>query len=379
MTDFKMKQYIDEHYEEAISLLKTLGKIPAPSRNEDKRAAFCRDWFIAQGVEHVWIDEAKNVICSLGVNTSNDIVVFMAHTDIVFPDTEELPMNQEGNILYAPGIGDDTANLVNLMITAKCFLNKKPNSDDGFLIVANACEEGLGNLDGCKAVMRAYGNRIKAVYSFDGYLSQCTDIPVGSHRYRISVQAEGGHSYLNYGNENAIITLSSLIQDMNQFVLPTKEKTTQNVGYISGGTTINSIAEECFCLYEYRSASQECLTLMQDQLKELVNRYCQDGHKAELEILGIRPGKGEFAPGILDTFTNKTIDHITQFYTGDLDRNPYSTDANIPLSMGIPGNTIGTVVGGKAHTREEWVDLSSLRTGMAIVFSIINAWVNCPS
>ena len=96
----------------------------------------------------------------------------MAHMDIVFPDLEPLTMKQEGRRLYAPGIGDDTANLVNLLMAAKFLLQNKPKMNTGFLIVANACEEGLGNLDGCKEIFRTYGSQIWGILSFDGSLSK---------------------------------------------------------------------------------------------------------------------------------------------------------------------------------------------------------------
>ena len=150
-----IKDYVDEHLQEAISLLETLGKIPAPSRHEEKRAEFCRNWFLEQGASEVWIDEAKNAICAVDCDKYEDIVVFMAHTDVVFDDQEALPMRRQGNKLLAPGIGDDTANLVNLMMATKYILSKKVHLKKGMLFIANSCEEGLGNLDGCKAVFRS--------------------------------------------------------------------------------------------------------------------------------------------------------------------------------------------------------------------------------
>ncbi|MGN0979202.1 MAG: M20/M25/M40 family metallo-hydrolase, partial [Candidatus Avoscillospira sp.] len=185
--------YAAASLEEAKALLRTLGRIPAPSHQEDQRAAFCRDWFLAQGAEDVAIDDQKNVILKLGPQ-DGDLTVFQAHTDVVFPDLEPLSMREEDGRLYAPGIGDDTANLVNLMLAARYFLREKKTPKNGFLIVANSCEEGLGNLDGTKAVFAAYGDRIKAFYSFDCYLPECCDGAVGSWRYQITCKTQGGHS-----------------------------------------------------------------------------------------------------------------------------------------------------------------------------------------
>ena len=137
-------------------------------------------------------------------------MVLMAHTDVVFDDMEELPMTRDGNILYAPGIGDDTANLVNLMMGAAFLTEHADELKTGIMVVANSCEEGLGNLKGCKEIFKNYGSRIKAFYSFDCYLSACIYTPVGSHRYQIQVQTEGGHSYRDFGRDNACLLYTSL-------------------------------------------------------------------------------------------------------------------------------------------------------------------------
>jgi acetylornithine deacetylase/succinyl-diaminopimelate desuccinylase-like protein len=373
--DQLIKDYVDAHLPEAIELLKTIGKIPAPSYHEEKRADFCLKWFKEQGAEDIGMDEAKNVICAVDCDKYHDIVVFMAHTDVVFPDTEELPLRREGNKLYAPGIGDDTANLVNLMMAAKYFLNHKIAMKKGVLFIANSCEEGLGNLAGCKAVFDNFGDRITEFYSFDGYLAQCTSIPVGSYRYRISVQGDGGHSYLDFGKENAIWTMASLIQALYEVEVPTEEKTTYNVGYIEGGTTVNSIAQEAVILYEYRSPSQKCLAIMEEKFNQILTAFRDAGKKVTAQIIGVRPGKGELDEELLKSWTAKNISIIQKYYAGPLDLQPYSTDGNIPLSKGILANTIGTIAGAAAHKREEWVDLDSIPVGMSIALALMLQYI----
>ena len=371
----QIKEFIDTYTGEAVELLEELGKIPAPSYQEEKRAEFCFKWFQEQGADDVWIDEAKNVVCALDCDKYEDIVVFMAHTDIVFSDIEELPMRKKGRKLYAPGIGDDTANLVNLMMGAKYFLQNRKVLKKGIFIVANSCEEGLGNLNGCKEIFNKHGHRITEFYSFDGYLSQCTSIPVGSYRYRISVKGEGGHSYLDFGRENAIHILALLICDLYEIEVPLKEKTTFNIGRIEGGSTVNSIPQDVSMLYEFRSPNQKCLDVMEEKFNEVISAYKNDGKKIEVELLGVRPGRGDIDEVHLKEWTGKNISIIKNFYDGELDLQPFSTDANIPLSRGIVANTIGTVIGGDAHKREEWVDLESLPVGMSIVISLLNQYV----
>lgn len=366
----ELEAYIAKGKDEQISLLETLGRIPAPSHHEQERALFVRDWFLGQGIMDVEIDQAKNVICFLGPE-SGPVSVFAAHTDVVFPDTTPLPMSREGSILRAPGIGDDTANLVNLMLAGRWLARQ--NLKHRVLLVANACEEGLGNLEGTKALFGRFGARIGHFISFDGYLGLCTHVPVGSHRWKVTISVQGGHSFRNFGRDNAIVIMASLITDLYGQHLPSEEKTTYNVGTIEGGSTVNSIAQSCSMLYEYRSGSEACLKTMREQFERIIDRYRKAGKQVEVELIGVRPGMGNVDRKELEAFTRRNAEIVSRHVSGELDQGPHSTDANIPLSLGITANTIGTVKGDLAHTREEWIDVDSLPAGLSIALEVMAA------
>ena len=367
----QIEAYAQACRQEQADLLRTLGRIPAPSRREDRRAAFCRDWLQAQGAQDVTIDSAKNVICRLGSRDCAAFVVFAAHTDIVFPDLDPLPMQEEGGKLFAPGIGDDTANLVNLLLAARYLIQHQVQLRQGVLIVANACEEGLGNLDGTKALFAAYGDRIRAFYSFDLYMPLCCDTAVGSYRYRITCKTQGGHSYVDFGRPSAIQLLCGLVGELYQIQPPAQAKTTFNVGRIEGGTTVNSIAQEASMLYEFRSTDQSCLDQMEQKFRQAVAHWEGRGGDFEVELLGVRPGNGPLDHEALARFTRQSDEIIRTFTGREPDHTPNSTDSNVPLSLGIPANTIGTVDGGLPHTRQEWVNLDSLPTGLKIVLALM--------
>ena len=188
--------YAEECYEEELELLRTLAQIPAPSGHEERRAEFIRDWLLAQGapVGAVRVDDAKNVILSLPGPTGGDdgIAVFAAHTDVVFPDTEPLPLAESATRLLAPGVGDDTANLVGLLLAARYLLRHKVPLDRRLLVVANSCEEGLGNLAGTRELFRHYDGQVREFTSFDLYLGMHVVSAVGSHRWRVKCHTEGG-------------------------------------------------------------------------------------------------------------------------------------------------------------------------------------------
>lgn len=361
---------IPDNYE----LLTALGKIPAPSHQEDKRAQFCLEYMKSLGAESVFIDAAKNVVCEIGCEGKDQVVIFSAHTDVVFPDRDALPMKIEGDKIFAPGIGDDTGNLINLLMGLKYLLTFPGTCPYGIVIVANSCEEGLGNLDGTRQIMKTYEGRIKEFISFDGYAPQCCSRAVGSHRYQITIKTEGGHSYANFGNTSAIKVAADVIEKLYSQKVPTTSKTSYNVGCIEGGTTVNTIAEKAVLLYEFRSETQDCLEIMAKQLNEIIDEFKTAGKDITLKTLGIRPGNRPIPPKGLDAFTDRNIEILLRYLDAPLDRSPYSTDSNLPLSLGIPANTIGTVHGAGAHTYGEWIYFPFQETGMKIVISLLKKY-----
>ena len=324
------------------------------------------------GLAGAFVDEATNVICPLGDDGSRDLVVFAAHTDVVFPDEDELPLREEAGRLFAPGVGDDTANLVSLLLAARHLACNPSLLPDGLgvLIVANSCEEGLGNLKGTKTLFSAYGHRIRRYYSFDLYLPSYIDVAVGSCRWRISVRTQGGHSLKDFGRANAIERLCAIVQTLYAIELPNDAKCTMNVGTISGGTTVNAIASQADCLFEFRSTSAAALDTLQERLEQTLAGFESDEVHVTAESLGVRPASAPCGPA-QERMSELTRDVLRSITGEEPLSEPASTDANIPLSMGIPANTVGAVRGGLLHTRDEWVDGDSLAEGLAVILSLM--------
>ena len=364
--------YAEECFEEELDLLRELAQIPAPSGHEELRAEFIRDWWLAQGapVGAVRIDDAKNVILSLpaGPHARSDGGV---HTDVVFPDTEPLPLAESKTRLLAPGVGDDTANLVGLMLGGRYLLRHQVPLDRPLLIVANSCEEGLGNLAGTRELFRHYAGRVAEFTSFDLYLGMHVVSAVGSHRWRVKCHTEGGHSWENFGRDNAIEALCSFIKDLYALDLPTEAKTTINVGRFVGGTTVNSIAEDASVLVEYRSASEECLEEMYGKFVVLVEEHLREHTRIDAKLIGRRPASGEVVPDGQEGLIARTDRIIRDLGGVTPEHHESSTDANIPFSLGIPAHTVGTVVGDLLHTREEWIEKDSLRRGLAVILALM--------
>ena len=226
---------------------------------------------------------------------------------------------------------------------------------------------GPGNLDGTKALFAGYGSRIKAFYSLDA-IGHCRSSAVGPTAPRDSAPRR---PFLRRFRIQRVEHLCRLIEDLYSVRLPEQARTTFNVGRIEGGTTVNSIAQMASMLYEFRSPSQECLEYMKAQFDAKVEARRSADAQFDVELLGVRPGDGKLDRAALKAFTDRTLDVIRAYYDGELTLTASSTDSNVPLSMGIMANTLGTISGEGTHTREEWMDLDSLSVGLKLALSLM--------
>ncbi|MBR5485957.1 MAG: M20/M25/M40 family metallo-hydrolase [Oscillospiraceae bacterium] len=372
-----IEKFISENIKELESLLLTLCRIPSPTGQEQRRSSFIYNWCRNLGVPNVTVDDTKNVIISFGCEDYEDITVFMAHMDTVFPDTSLLPLRIKGRALFCPGCGDNTANLSIMLMCIKFLLtHPEYRPKCGVLFVANTCEEGLGNLKGCSEVMKAYGKRVKKVIVLDGTNECILDRSVGSSRYRIEIDTIGGHSFDDFGNPNAIKEMSSLVNDLYSIEVPVigNSITTYNIGVMNGGTAINSIAQHAEILYEYRSDNAECLEIMKDKFVALIKQHREKDLRMAVTHLGTRPCMMNVDKEKQAELTMECSSIIEKYLMSAPILKSGSTDANIPLSMGIPSVCLGLYYGGNAHTRDEWLDLDSLDSGFHIALELVQKY-----
>jgi acetylornithine deacetylase/succinyl-diaminopimelate desuccinylase-like protein len=371
----RLNTYIQSHIRELHDLLKAMTLIPAPSHFEDAKAEFVRAWLKKNGAEGVYIDSAKNVIFPYGCEGKDDLVVFAAHTDTVFPMDTPLEFRDDGQNFYCPGVGDDTACVAVILMSVKYLLQNKIRPKCGILFVFNACEEGLGNLKGIRQLFSDYAGRICRFYTYDGTYARIVDRCVGSHRYRITAKTKGGHSWGCFGNRNAIQVLAQLVQALYAMPLPKKEgsRTTFNVGTIAGGTSVNTIAQDASMLFEYRSDDPWCIDRMTEQFESTLDAVRKELPDADIsvETVGIRPCGRPSDPTVHEEMIHRVIQICEEASGIPCVRGAASTDCNIPLSLGIPAVCCGVYLGGGSHTREEWVNIQSLTTGLEIGARII--------
>lgn len=367
-----MDVFMTEHRQKAYDLLLELAQIPAPSNHEEKRAEFCRNWLVQQGAKGVYIDDALNVIYPVGCDAHQDLVVFMAHSDVVFPDREKLPLKVENGRINCPGIGDDTANVVALLMCAKYIAeNQLMPRNCGMLLVVNSGEEGLGNLKGSRKIMEEFGSRIREFITLDGTAAAGVNRAVGSRRYRVEIDTEGGHSYGAFGNCNAIAYLASLIDTLYTIKVPEKGKTTYNVGTITGGTSVNTIAQHAEMLYEFRSDERESMAIMERHFHAAVEFYRTKGVAVKVTLVGDRPCGGEVDCDKMEQMMARAEEAAQRRYGHELHFGSGSTDCNIPLANGVPAICVGCYRGAGAHTREEYVEIESLLPGLLFAGDMI--------
>jgi acetylornithine deacetylase/succinyl-diaminopimelate desuccinylase-like protein len=348
--------------QETLDLLATLSHIPSPSGHEEQRAQFIHNWLSGAGIDSQ-IDQALNVIIPYGDGPSFDVVA--AHTDVVFPDEDMLPQKWEEGRLYCPGVGDDTANLTLMLLSLRELRRQNVKPAHSMLFVANSGEEGLGNLKGVRAVCETYAGRIRRFTSFDGYIGHVVTRAVGSRRYRLSFHSQGGHSYADFGNPNAIAQAAEMIASLYRTQIAPKGAATYNVGTITGGTSVNSIAQDCSFTYEYRSMYEQWLSKMGRLLDGAIEATRKDGVDVTVEEVGSRPCGKAVIPG-RDEMVRLASDCMKAQGIPHVDAVSGSTDCNIPLSLGIPSVCFGLIEGKGAHTREEYVELASLDRGLAL-------------
>ncbi len=372
----KQEKFIQENIGFFTEKLLELAQIPAPSNHEEKRAAWIKALLESFGCEGVYTDEALNVVYPYNCEGADEIYVLSAHTDVVFPDTQPLPLVKDGDIIRCPGIGDDTANAMAVITMAKYMAENKPAVKRGIIFSLVSGEEGLGNLKGTRKLMETWGEKVKGFVTLDTAYGGMVNGAVGSTRYEITVTEQGGHSFGNFGRPNAIAELAQIITELFLIRVPVKEgtKTTFNVGTITGGTSVNTIPQTATCLYEYRSDDLACLTYMKSCFEAVIAKAAALYGKVDVKVVGERPCANVCGEK-QDAWIKMLLDAQNVYADREIVPRHSSTDCNIPLSLGIPSGSVGTFVCSGAHTRQEWLDTTSIPRALHTVMCLLNSWL----
>lgn len=340
-------------------------RIPAPPFGEQPRAEWLCERFRGLGLADPRIDEAGNAVALLaGAQTETERVLLSAHIDTVFPPGTTIQPELHGSRLGAPGACDNGAGVAALLAIAAVLRQTGLQPGCTVIFAGNVGEEGEGNLRGVRHLYRNRGERIRAHLVLDGAGHEAAVThALGSQRYLVSITGPGGHSWTDAGRPNPIVILSRAIQQFSAVTVPDIPRTVVNVGTIEGGTAINAIPERAAARFDLRSTDPEQLIRLEVELHRAVEDAViaanqHPGAEASnvrfaIEKLGDRPAGRLPADSELMTLLEAVDRHLgirTELRLA-------STDANIPLSLGVPALSIGGGgEGGGIHTYGEWYD-----------------------
>ena len=346
---------------QVLDLTARIAAIPAPTGDEGARSAFVAEEARRRGLQKVVVDDLGDVVATLPGRADSPPVLLAAHLDTVFPAGTPLPVSRDSHRLAAPGIGDNSLGVAALLCVPAFFDHLGVQPDAGVILAAPVGEEGLGNLRGMRAVVDSLPG-IGAAVAIEGHnLGRVTHIAVGSRRLRVSVSGPGGHSWGDYGRPSAIHVLAKIIHGLAALELPSNPKTTLNVGLIEGGISVNTIAPSASFVLDMRSVDEESLRRVGEEVDRLIEQAAADGIRVTQQILGERPaGLVPLDSGIVEVATSVLAGLGIEAVC-----DASSTDANIPISRGIPAVCVGLTAGGNVHREDEFIEIDPLPTGLA--------------
>ena len=332
--------------------------IPAPPFQEHLRAAYFLQQFQQLGLINPHIDSEGNALAELpATDNKTPIILLSAHLDTVFPAGTDCTPTIEESRIYAPGACDNASGLAALLALAAALQHASITPACTILFAANVGEEGEGDLRGMRHLFNPkspYSTRIKAAIAFEGSGTETVvDRALGSRRLRITVTGPGGHSWADAGRPNPILALSAALLAISRIPLPRNPRTTLNVGTISGGTSVNSIPPSATADIDLRSTSAAQL----DRVELAILKTLQSTIDNDLHLHATRIG--DRLPGILPESSqlHRSLRAVDRHLRLATDSRIGSTDANLPLSLGIPALAIGAGgTGGGMHTLAEWYD-----------------------
>jgi|TARA_B100002003_G_C14066673_1_gene513298 acetylornithine deacetylase/succinyl-diaminopimelate desuccinylase-like protein len=359
-----IKEYIEKFYNQFMEDMKKLALVPSPPFKEEKRVLYFKKLVEDIGYQNIHIDKEGNLVITLK-GSSDNLIIFSAHADTVFPEGTPLEIKEEKGIIYCPGICDNATGDTAMLYLMKYIKENNITPKHTMVFLYNVGEEGLGNLRGMKYYFdNVDKTKVKAHIVIEGHkLGRLTTTVVGSHRCNITIIGEGGHSWREFGKPNAIIEATKIIKKISNINYPSDPKTSFNIGTIQGGTSVNAIPQKAEFSVEVRSIDGQILKQKIKEIEEIISQVTSV--KVESKILGDRPGgnmENEQLKTII-TSVHKELDIPTIDDVG-------STDSNYPISLGLPSLTIAIADGKKTHSTDEYLLTEKIRLGLHQLFRI---------
>jgi tripeptide aminopeptidase len=350
-------------YRPTLATAIEIQQVPAPTFAERPRSVLVSQRMQALGLHDVEIDELGNVYGRRPGIAERPALLISAHLDTVFPADTDLSIRYEGERVYGPGIGDNSVGVAGLLRLAEIYQRFDLPTQGDIWFVANVGEEGLGDLRGMRAVVERLRTRIGGVIVIEGCdFGSLHHQAIGVRRFRIEANGPGGHSWGNFGTPSAIHVLVRLAARLTELQVPVSPRTTFNIGMISGGTSVNTIAHHASMLLDLRSVSSAVLSDLVSEVYRLVEEATLDQPEVHVQIIKV----GDRPSGAIPREHPLVQAAVAayQMVGAQISFQQSSTDANIPLSLGIPAICVGLTDGGNAHRTDEYILPMNLGRGM---------------
>jgi len=356
-----------------------VSEIPAPTGDESRRAMWIASRFTALGLADVRTDRAGNVIGRRAGASATQAVAVCAHLDTVFPLDTPLRVRRDGSRLAGPGIGDNGRGLAAMLALAEEIDGVRIRVRAPIDFVATTGEEGAGDLRGAKAFFAGAAGQIAAAIALDGAGDErVVHRALGARRFRVTYRGTGGHSWAAYGVANPVHAAAAAVATLGALSLPREPRTALTVGRIGGGIAVNAIPECGWFEVDLRSASAVVLERYDRDIRAAAHaaEAAENARRAPgtraltvaIEVIGDRPCGDVPAD---DPLVVAAIE-ATRLIGREADLATASTDANVPISLGIPAVAIGAGgTGGDAHTVSEWYDNAEGTLGLARALTTI--------
>jgi tripeptide aminopeptidase len=338
-------------------------QIPAPTFDEARRGTDVAERMRALHLADVRIDAIGNVYGRRTGRAGGPGLLIAAHLDTVFPAGTDLTVRRDGARIYGSGLGDNSLGVAALLHLAQALGQADVANAGDIWFVANVGEEGLGDLRGMRAAVDALGDQVGAAIALEGCdPGRIIHAGLGVRRYQISAAAVGGHSWSDFGSPSAIHALVRLAAQLTQLDVPKEPRSSFNIGVIEGGSSINTIAERASLLLDLRATAPAALGTLIRQVEQIVAgaRAAEPGVTFTIEKVGDRPAGSIPREHALAQLAGAA--YLTEGL--DATYEIASTDANIPLSRGIPAVCVGVCDGGNAHRIDEYIEPARLPNGM---------------
>ena len=355
----RIRDIVARHVLTTLDRAVDVARIAAPTNDEHDRSRYVSSLLIRMGQTDVAADDLGNVVIRVPGKDRSRAVLLAAHLDTVFPRSTTIDIVRSNGRISGPGIGDNSLGVASVLSIPELLTQLEVTPAVDLLLTGNVGEEGLGNLRGMRAVMDGHSD-IAAVIAVEGHnLGRVTHVAVGSRRLRVKITGPGGHSWGDFGNASAITGAAEIIHELSKIPLPASPKTTLNVGTMHGGISINTIAPEAVFDVDLRSVEEFALRRLTER-SERVIRAPRSGLATSIEIIGERPA-GFVSP---DSQIVRRAVNILELLGIQPAGDASSTDANIPISRGIPAICVGLTTGGNVHREDEYIDTSPVVDGL---------------